>query len=74
VWLITWTQQHSPRIDQEPGALQLEMASSFLFHLHAPQPPPKNMEKSQHHINSLNLARTVSAQELPADFFAVCPI
>jgi len=30
----------------------MEVASSFLFHLHAPQPPPKNMEKSQHHSNS----------------------
>ena len=33
-----------------PGTLRFEVASSFLFHLHASQkPPPKDMEEKQHH-------------------------
>ena len=44
-------EKNSPRIYQEPRTLRFQVASSFCFHLHAPQPPPKTMEKSQHHSN-----------------------
>jgi len=41
---------HPEFIKNLAGTLRFEVASSFLVHLHAPQ-PPKNMEKSQHHSN-----------------------